>query len=847
MSNVKRSLRRILESSVWRALGVYALSSWITLLVIQVLTTTAGLPAWFPELALGILLLGLPLVLTIAYVRDRERMTGGGSPEGRQEGPPEEVGPAAPSFPATHGPAHPASPSLASRRFLAALAGTLLLAALVWGWFALGPAGHRWSGAPAPAPRVAVLPYLPPTPTGSPAGRAGAGSASGAGQDAAEDRALSDALHRDLVLRLAGVEGVSVLSREAVEALGLAEPGAAGAGETHADVVLRVELERGEAGLRLNARLLDSRGRERWSETFSGAAGADGGEGDGTGGGGDTEGGGGGGVSGGGTGGGTGRGNGGAGGGRGNGGGGAGTGGGEGAWNGTAAGPVFAAQAALALRILESVRVSPAEGARSRLETPPTRDLEAFLLYALGLAERREAEAGAGREAVEATRAAERRFLEATERDPSFGAAWSALSEARSRLLQLARLRRSGAEGDPGDSAVPEGGAVPGRGVAPGSAVAPESGVAPSPSLEGALGDPRETAWETAWDTAWERAWVAADRALRLDPMDPLARLALGDLHARGAEGGRLGGMDRAVIEYRRAAEGLPGFAPVHRTLGEVERRTGHWDRALASWERAVELDPGVPRTRFELGYTHHLLRRYGEALPHLEAAAGMAPELEAARTALLQARLSHWGELDSARVALEALPDPGRFPLLRFQTHFQARDFGAAAAVAASELPDRLPAPCAVFTASRMLGMVLAFTGQVEGSRNQLTRAREELEGDLARTPDDPGTLASLGEVLALRGDGTAARHAAERAVRMSPVERDAVEGPACLAALARTLVLTGRIREAVDLLEWTMAMPGPTSTGELRFDPTWDPLRSDPRFQRLMESAGDAGARDP
>lgn len=799
MSDAKRSLRGILASSVWRALGVYALSSWITLLVIQVLTTTAGLPAWFPELALGILLLGLPLVLTIAYLRDRERMAGEGDAEGTQEGTregrqegrqedvPEGVDPAAPSSPAAPAPPHPAPPSPgsrspASRWRIAALAGTLLLAALAWGWFALGSPGDRWRGAPAPPPRVAVLPYLPPTPPDSPAGRAGPTPTVGAGESPADGRALSDALHRDLLLRLAGVEGLSILSREAVEVLALADTGAAGAGETHADVVVRVEVERREGELRLNARLLDSRGRERWSETFSGAVGGEGGDGGGTEGtepGGEV------------------------------------TDGGKGAWNGNAAAPLFAAQAALALRILESVRVSLSDGARSRLEAPPTRDLEAFLLYAHGLAERRGAEAGAGVAAMEATRRAEHRFLDATEQDPSFGAAWSALSEARSRQLQLAHLRRHAGEGGP----------------------------EPSSSFEGALGADGQTARESAW----ERAWVAADRALRLDPMDPLARLALGDLHARGAEWGILGGLERAVIEYRRAADGLPGFAPVHRALGEVERRTGNWDRALASWQRAVELDPGVPRSRFELGYTYHLLRRYGEALPHLEEAARLAPELETAQTARVQARLSHWGEPDSARVALEALPDPGRLPLLRFQTHFQARDFGAAAAVAASELPDRMQAPCGVFTASRMMGMVLAFTGQVEGSRSQLTRAREELEGDLARNPDDPGTLASLGEVLALRGDGAAARSAAERAVRLRPVERDAVEGAACLAPLARSLVLTGRLREAVDLLEWTMSMPGPTTTGELGFDPTWDPLRSDPRFLRLVETADGVGAEDP
>lgn len=52
----------------------------------------------------------------------------------------------------------------------------------------------------------------------------------------------------------------------------------------------------------------------------------------------------------------------------------------------------------------------------------------------------------------------------------------------------------------------------------------------------------------------------------------------------------------------------------------------------------------------------------------------------------------------------------------------------------------------------------------------------------------------------------------------------------------LARVYAMTGRVDEAIDLLEQLLSMPADFSKWDLRLDPYWDPLRGDPRFEALL-----------
>ena len=116
-----------------------------------------------------------------------------------------------------------------------------------------------------------------------------------------------------------------------------------------------------------------------------------------------------------------------------------------------------------------------------------------------------------------------------------------------------------------------------------------------------------------------------------------------------------------------------------------------------------------------------------------------------------------------------------------------------------------------------------------------------EELAARRSRGGVDPferqATIeANMAVALALRGEREAAVRLAESAVRRVGLERDAIEGPGLLVYLAATYMHVGRRADAIATVERLLAMPSTVTVPLLRMDPTFDSLRGDAAFQRLV-----------
>jgi serine/threonine-protein kinase len=75
------------------------------------------------------------------------------------------------------------------------------------------------------------------------------------------------------------------------------------------------------------------------------------------------------------------------------------------------------------------------------------------------------------------------------------------------------------------------------------------------------------------------------------------------------------------------------------------------------------------------------------------------------------------------------------------------------------------------------------------------------------------------------------------EDAVRMMPISKDALVGAELVGFLPEIYVMCGEYEAAIDRIETALSVPSVVSAGALRVDPKWDPLRSNPRFRRLVE----------
>jgi tetratricopeptide (TPR) repeat protein len=114
---------------------------------------------------------------------------------------------------------------------------------------------------------------------------------------------------------------------------------------------------------------------------------------------------------------------------------------------------------------------------------------------------------------------------------------------------------------------------------------------------------------------------------------------------------------------------------------------------------------------------------------------------------------------------------------------------------------------------------------------------ARLTLAEQSRAAPDDAQRHALLGVALAYLGRKAEAVREGRRAVELLPISRDATVGTYMQHQLVRIYLLNGESEKALDQLETLLRVPYYLTPAWLRIDPTFDPLRSNPRFRKLVE----------
>jgi tetratricopeptide (TPR) repeat protein len=133
--------------------------------------------------------------------------------------------------------------------------------------------------------------------------------------------------------------------------------------------------------------------------------------------------------------------------------------------------------------------------------------------------------------------------------------------------------------------------------------------------------------------------------------------------------------------------------------------------------------------------------------------------------------------------------------------------------------------------------GAIHTFLNDKEEARSAFERARTIAEKLVREGPNDAKRHARLGLILAALDRKDEAIAAGKRAVELGPESQDALDGPNITLGLAKIYTWTGEIDQALQLLDHSLNTPNGVTVPALKLDPIWDPLRSDPRFQALID----------
>jgi TolB-like protein/tetratricopeptide (TPR) repeat protein len=332
-----------------------------------------------------------------------------------------------------------------------------------------------------------------------------------------------------------------------------------------------------------------------------------------------------------------------------------------------------------------------------------------------------------------------------------------------------------------------------------------------------------------------ERARQAAEKAIALAPNRPEGYLAFGRYE-------RLVSQDfhRALEEYAKGQRVAPGNADLLYGTARAEEGLGLWDAAVEHLRQAASLDPRSTVNFTALGYALQRLRRYPEARKTFERGLALAPSNlsligETAMTFLGE------GNLAGARAALKAVPkDVGSIELVAYIAN--ANDL--VWVLDEQQRETLLQLMPSVFDDdrgiwARCLGQAYALKRDAANVRAYAEEARQAFEEQLRATPDNAQRHIALGLALAYLGRKEEAIREGERGVALSPVAKDGVRGPYYQHELARIYILVGEPEKALDQLEPLLKIPYYLSPRWLAIDPNFDPLRKNPRFQKLVAGA--------
>ena len=339
--------------------------------------------------------------------------------------------------------------------------------------------------------------------------------------------------------------------------------------------------------------------------------------------------------------------------------------------------------------------------------------------------------------------------------------------------------------------------------------------------------------------TRRDAAKSALENAQKLEPNSPETLLALGYYQYRV-----LSDYGPAKTTFERLSKMLPNSSEVLLALARIARREGDWDQSVVYDEQALTLDPRNRELLGDTSWNYTMLRQFPAALKVEDRVLDITPNnpsVIASKASIYQAE----GNLQEAARLLAAIneqtPSEHAFAVKITQLRLERNYLEAVQLFQARPTQFHFDSDEKAFD-QLAFALVQRLAGDTAGAKITAERARNTLEQLCRDQPDNANLAGMLSQANAALGEKDSALKEAERAIMLLPSAKNAVDGPAMEENLAVIQTMFGENSRAISTLTRLLRTPGngwlrdtPITPALLKLDPIWDPLRSDPAFQKL------------
>ena len=300
---------------------------------------------------------------------------------------------------------------------------------------------------------------------------------------------------------------------------------------------------------------------------------------------------------------------------------------------------------------------------------------------------------------------------------------------------------------------------------------------------------------------------------------------------------------DGALAELDLARQTLPNDVRVFMLTGSIQRRQGHWEESTRNLERAFDLNPRDRELMNHVGTNYSWLRRYAKERSALNRLLALEASNVPTKADLASVDCAEKADIRPLHQLIDSIraTNPGVLPYWpNYWLYCSLVERSVAAAenglVAIGQNPISF-GDGVDFNRPFIEGILARMTNDGAGAQAAFTAARAEQEKIVKAQPNPAQELAFLGLIDAGLGRKEEALREGRRAVELA--EKDPLEGVVLAKYLAMIAAWVGDKDFALDQLASIIRRPSDLNYGDLKLLPFWDPLRGDPRFEKILEEA--------